>query len=113
MAVIFRFLSLIWRWLGGVGGSNIGTIANVMSWIRRSAIAKAFLGVALAVYTYPDLREIIKNAEQQMQFLFGTLPADIFSILCVMQVPQGMGIILTAVSSVATFKALKLAIMRR
>src|SRR5690606_4599616 len=113
MHLIIKLLSGIWSWLLGAGGSNIGTIAKVLAWMRTSAIIKAFFGVGLAVYAYPDLKALINNAEQQMQTLFGTLPADVFGILCVMHIPQGMGIVFTAVSSVATFKALKLALLRR
>lgn len=76
-------------------------------------IFKIFAALGIAIVSYPSIKEIVVSAQTEMAQLLGILPADVFGILSIMQVPQGIGIIFSAVLSVAGFKAVKLAFLQK
>ena len=80
---------------------------GAVTWVR-------VLGaIGITAVSYPSILKIVNAAKEQLASLFGTLPADIFVVLCILQIPQGMGIMFSAILSVATYKAAKMVFTQR
>ena len=72
-----------------------------------SFILKILLGAGLAVFTYSKVDDLISAAQNQMQGLYGNLPADVLGVLVILKIPQSLSVIMSAMGIAAFIKMSK------
>lgn len=72
-----------------------------------SFILKVLFGAGLAVFTYSKVDDLITEAQNQMQGLYGNLPADVLGVLGILKIPQSMSVIMSAMAISAFIKMSK------
>lgn len=75
-----------------------------------SVIARVMLGAGLAFLTFTWVNDLVSLAQNQISGLMGGLPADLLGILGIMQIPQALSIIMSAIGTAAFIKTSKIAL---
>ncbi|EPR81946.1 hypothetical protein L289_3380 [Acinetobacter gerneri DSM 14967 = CIP 107464 = MTCC 9824] len=75
-----------------------------------SLVARLLLGAGLAFLSYTWINDLVKQAQNAMFGLFHNIPSDILGVLGVLNIPQGLSIIMSAVGIAAFIKSAKLAL---
>ena len=70
------------------------------------------MGAGLAFLTYTWVNDLVLLAQQQMVGLANQLPSDVLGVLSILQIPQGLSIIMSAIGTAAFIKTSKIAIGR-
>ncbi|WP_455803245.1 DUF2523 domain-containing protein [Acinetobacter guillouiae] len=78
-----------------------------MASFASSFILKILLGAGLAVFTYSKVDDLISAAQNQMQGLYGNLPADVLGVLGILKIPQSISVIMSAMGIAAFIKMSK------
>lgn len=79
----------------------------ILAMFASSLIARMLLGAGLAVFTYNISDNLVEQAQQKMQGLFFNLPSDVFGLISILKIPQGLSVILSAMGIVAFIKTSK------
>lgn len=87
-------------------------LVTILTAFLSSFIAKIFLGAGLAFLTYTWVNDLVLLAQQQMVGLANQLPSDVLGVLSILQIPQGLSIIMSAIGTAAFIKTSKIAIGR-
>lgn len=87
-------------------------LVTILTAFLSSSIAKIFLGAGLAFLTYTWVNDLVLLAQQQMVGLANQLPSDVLGVLSILQIPQGLSIIMSAIGTAAFIKTSKIAIGR-
>jgi hypothetical protein len=72
-----------------------------------SFILKIFVGAGLAFYAYGKTDDLVAMAQNEMQVLFGNLPADVLGVLGILKIPQSISVIMSAMGIAAFIKMSK------
>lgn len=85
-------------------------LVTILTAFLSSFIAKILLGAGLAYLSYTWINDLVLSAQQQMQGLYSNLPSDVIAIFTVLQIPQSLSILISAIGLAAFIKSSKLAL---
>lgn len=74
----------------------------IASAVISSLLARLLLGAGLAVFTYTWINDLVANAQNQMMGLFHNIPASIFGLISILQIPQALSVLMSAIG-IASF----------
>ena len=85
-------------------------IIAILTAFASSLIAKLLLGAGLAFLSYTWMNDLVAQAQTQMLGLYGGLPADIVGVLGILNIPQSLSVVMSAVATAAFIKTSKIAL---
>ncbi len=82
----------------------------ILTAFASSLIAKLMLGAGLAFISYTFINDLVSDAQNAMSGFLGSIPSDMMGLLGILQLPQGLSIIMSAMGTAAFIKSSKLAL---
>lgn len=82
-------------------------LVQVLAWFAASLVARMLMGAGLALYSISWVNTLVANAQAEIEQGFSSLPADVFSLLATLKVPQAISVIFSALVIVGTIKTAK------
>lgn len=83
-------------------------LVTILIAFASSLGARILLGLGLAIYVNSKIDELVADAQAAMLSLWGTLPSDIMGVLGILNIPQALGVIMSAIGIAAFIKSSKI-----
>ncbi|WBX39519.1 DUF2523 family protein [Acinetobacter schindleri] len=85
-------------------------LITILAAFASSLVAKLLLGAGLAFISYTFINDLVMQAQNVMLGLYNNVPADIMGIMGILQIPQALSVIMSAIGTAAFIKSSKLAL---
>lgn len=82
-------------------------LISILTTFVSNLVARMLLGAGLAVFTYNFVDDLVAQAQDKMDSLIGSLPADVLSLISLLKIPQSLSVIMSAIGVVAFIKSAK------
>ncbi|EXF55952.1 hypothetical protein J502_2959 [Acinetobacter sp. 1294596] len=82
-------------------------LITILTAFASSLVARLLLGAGLMFFTYNFADDLVAQAQQQMKGLFYSLPSDVLGLISILKIPQGLGVIMSAMGIAAFIKSAK------
>ncbi|MBP1511055.1 DUF2523 domain-containing protein [Acinetobacter nosocomialis] len=74
----------------------------IASAVISSLLARLLLGAGLSIFTYSWINDLVASAQSSMMGLFNNIPASIFGLISILQIPQALSVLMSAIG-IASF----------
>ena len=82
----------------------------ILTAFASSLVARLMLGAGLAFLSYTWINDLVLQAQNAMLGLYSNIHADIMGVLGILQIPQALSIIMSAMGTAAFIKSSKIAL---